>query len=150
MGNGSFMHLTMGSDLNSLSGSAKTIETFLDGLNIGSKERYVVALAFEEMATNIIKYGFDDASSGQGIEVKLSIDGSALKLVLEDSGHEFNPLMSPEPSLIDSVENREIGGLGVHLVRRMADSMDYKRENGRNILTITVKLRNCDSSEECK
>lgn len=144
------MHLKMGSDLNSLSGAARTIETFLDGFNIGAKERYIVALAFEEMATNIIKYGFEDSAAQQPIDITLSYGNSALTLVLEDSGREFNPLESASPELFDPVEDREVGGLGVHLVRRMADSMDYKRINGRNILTITVKLKSGDGAEASK
>lgn len=140
MPNGPFMHLKMGSDLNSLSGAARTIETFLDGLNVGSKERYVVALAFEEMATNIIKYGFEGEAQGQQIDVRLFHSPAEIVLELEDSGREFNPLKREEPELLHPVEHREVGGLGVHLVRRMADSMDYKRINGRNLLTIAVKL----------
>lgn len=141
MANVPFMHLTMGNDLNSLSGAARTIETFLGGLNIGAKERYTVALAFEEMATNIIKYGFEKDGAFHQIDVRLSADADMLKLELEDSGIEFNPLNLGEPELADPVEQREIGGLGIHLVKRMADALDYRRENGRNLLTITVKRK---------
>lgn len=145
-----FMHIKMRGDLNSLSGAARTIETFLDGLNVSSKERYVVALAFEEMATNIIKYGFEDAANSEPVDVSLSYTPSVIKLTLEDAGREFNPLKCGEPETLNPVEDREIGGLGVHLVRRMADSMEYKRVDGKNILTINVKLKSGDGAEVSK
>ena len=81
--NESYMHLKLECDISALSGASKTIEAFLDGLKIGSKERYVVALAFEEMASNIIKYGFDKKHPVSPIDVRLAFDGKALALALQ-------------------------------------------------------------------
>ncbi len=136
---GPSLKIKMRSDLEGLAEAAKSIEAFAEREGVGSRAAYVVGLAFEEMATNIIKYGFEDASSNHEVDVALSLSNGFIVLTLEDEGREFDPLSVSEPETAASVEDREIGGLGVHLVKRMADSMAYRREGVRNILDIKVK-----------
>ncbi len=99
---------------------------------------YAANLVLEEMATNIVKYGYDDLARHK-IQAVLRVDGDLATIVLEDDGHAFNPLAAPPPDIGQPLAKRPIGGLGIHLARRMADSMQYRRDNGRNILTIKVR-----------
>ncbi len=99
---------------------------------------YAANLVLEEMVTNIVKYGYDDLARHK-IQALLRVDGELATIVLEDDGHAFNPLAAPAPDIGQPLAKRPIGGLGIHLVRRMADSMQYRRDNGRNILTIKVR-----------
>src|SRR6266498_2918337 len=76
-------------------------------------------LAIEELATNCIKYGYDDADE-HVIEVTLSLSDGALVLTVTDDGHRFNPLEVAAPDITLPLDERPIGGLGIHLLRQMA------------------------------
>jgi len=102
--------------------------------------QYFANLAIEEFATNSIKYGYDD-SKEHFIEVSLSVSNGELVLVITDDGHPFNPLEAPEPRTDLPVEDRPIGGLGIYLVRKMSDRMEYTREGDRNQLKLQKAFR---------
>jgi anti-sigma regulatory factor (Ser/Thr protein kinase) len=98
--------------------------------------QYFANLAIEEIATNCIKYGYDDPKS-HVIEVKLTLSGTNdLVVTVVDDGHPFNPLEAGQPDLSVAVEERPIGGLGIYLLRQLCDGMEYVREGGRNRLTL--------------
>jgi anti-sigma regulatory factor (Ser/Thr protein kinase) len=95
-------------------------------------------LVLEEVVTNIIKYGFDDGAEHR-IEISLGLENSELAISVTDEGKEFNPLAAPEPDLTAPIEERGIGGLGVLLVRRLMDTVEYRREGNKNILLMRKK-----------
>ena len=97
--------------------------------------QYFANLAIEEFSTNCIKYGYDDAQL-HWLEVSLSLGEEALALTIVDDGRPFNPLEAPAPDLTLAVDERPIGGLGIYLVRRMADRMEYARQGDKNRLTL--------------
>jgi serine/threonine-protein kinase RsbW len=94
-----------------------------------------VTLGLEEVVTNIIKYGYDDLEEHQ-IEITLQLTDSRLRLLTVDDGHEFNPLDHPQPDLAKSLDDREPGGLGIFFLSKLFDNIQYRRENGRNSLTL--------------
>jgi len=96
---------------------------------------YLANLAIEELVTNSIKYAYDDANE-HIIEIELKLSAGELVLIVTDDGHPFNPLEVPEPDTTLPVEDRTIGGLGIHLLRRMSDRMEYARVESRNQLTL--------------
>src|SRR5712671_116289 len=100
---------------------------------------YLANLAIEELVTNCIKYGYDDRNE-HVIEVELKLCPAELLLTVTDDGHPFNPLELPEPDTNMPVEERAIGGLGIHLLRKMSDRMEYAREAGKNRLMIRKSL----------
>ena len=114
-------------------------QAFIGPHDAPARAVYVVDLALEEMVTNIIKYGYDDDGAHE-IFVRINVTGDGIVVELEDDGHEFDPLSVPEPDKPKTIQERKIGGLGIHLVRNMASDMTYRREGGRNILTIRVGL----------
>src|SRR5499426_1105685 len=95
-------------------------------------------LALEEILTNIISYGYLDGQEHE-IRVRLSARPGEVKAEVEDDGQSFNPLAAPEPHTAKALEERTIGGLGIHLVRTLMDGLEYKRQADRNILTIRKK-----------
>lgn len=101
--------------------------------------QYYANLAIEEFATNSIKYGYDDTKEHL-IEVSLSLSSGKLVLIIIDDGHAFNPLEAPEPKVGLAAEDRPVGGLGIYLVRKMSDQMEYVREGGKNRLTLHKSL----------
>lgn len=112
---------------------------FLKGMELASATVYVLDLALEEMVTNIIKYGYDD-KGGHNIRVEVEIDKDAAHMLIEDDGHEFDPLNQAMPDLDRDITEREIGGVGIFLTRNMVNEINYSRENNKNKLRITVNL----------
>jgi len=100
---------------------------------------YLANLAIEELATNSIKYGYDDAGE-HVIEFELRIAHGEMVLVVTDDGHPFNPLDFKEPDMRLPIEEKPIGGLGIHLLRKMADKMEYIRQDGKNRVTLRKSL----------
>ena len=111
------------------------IEALLDSRGASAKRKFAVRLALDELLSNILKYAHDDGQV-HPVAVRFEPDEPA-HLVLEDDGRPFNPLAdAPAPVLAGPVEDRPIGGLGLHLLQSMGLKLDYRRENGRNVLRV--------------
>jgi anti-sigma regulatory factor (Ser/Thr protein kinase) len=99
-----------------------------------------VHLVLEELVLNIIDYGFDDGKDDHELEVVLTSDDDALTIEITDDGFPFDPLQDAKtPDVNAPLEDRPIGGLGVHLVRTMMDEMHYRRDHGKNHLTLVAR-----------
>jgi serine/threonine-protein kinase RsbW len=96
-------------------------------------------LAFDELLTNTISYGFPQGGR-HTILVRLDIEGDRFTAELIDGGVAFDPLAAPEPDLDAALEERGIGGLGIHFVRATMDSLDYRREKDQNRLVMTKRI----------
>ncbi len=94
-----------------------------------------VNLALAEVVTNIISYGFNDADE-HSIRVSLSLNQGELKAEVADDGLPFNPLDAPRPDTKLPLDERSVGGLGIHLVRTLMDEIAYQRSPTGNILTM--------------
>ena len=123
------------SDLNML---VTKLEKFFEENNISSISM-PMTLILEELFTNTITHG---ASDGREvfIEVNLGIDKDELIMTYKDNGMPFNVLDLPEPDLTASIENREVGGLGVHYVKTLTDSVEYEYLDKHNVLKMKKKL----------
>ena len=96
---------------------------------------YALELAIDELVTNAISYGYPDGGSGK-VTVEVSIDSDRVMLIVRDDGIAFDPLQqAPAPTLEGDIEDRPIGGLGLHLVGAMMDEVAYERREGENRLT---------------
>ncbi len=101
---------------------------------------FLLRLVIEEIATNIVKYGYDDAHRDV-IQLRCeSIEGS-LNIIIRDRGRPFDPRTLPDPEMCDEVQDRHVGGLGLFLVRESADTVSYQHDpaSGWNELLITKK-----------
>lgn len=96
-------------------------------------------LAIDEILNNIITYGYKDKNEHK-IDIDIHLSGTQLILKIEDDGHEFNPLDISEADTESSIEDRPIGGLGIHLIRKTMDDIHYKYENNKNCLTIKKNI----------
>ncbi|MDR2595947.1 MAG: SpoIIE family protein phosphatase [Treponema sp.] len=95
-----------------------------------------IEMASEEIFTNIAGYAYADEGGKVKIAVSV-IDG--IKITFEDNGKPFNPAEHPDPDLEKPIKDREIGGLGLFLVKQVMDEVEYTRENDKNILKILKK-----------
>lgn len=101
---------------------------------------FKINLALDELLTNTISYGFPDGGESKIIlNCELSDELAAFEII--DDGVEFNPLKAKKPDLDAPAVEREIGGLGVHIVKNVMNKFEYKRENGKNIVTIAINLK---------
>jgi serine/threonine-protein kinase RsbW len=93
-----------------------------------------IQLAAEEALVNVINYAYPGKSGD--LEIDCNNKESSLEIVISDSGIPFDPLSLPEPDIHSPMEKREIGGLGIFMLRKIMDEVKYKREDNRNILTL--------------
>ena len=114
-------------------------EAWLVEQRVSFEAMYLVSLAIEELVTNCIKYGYTD-SKDHTVDFVLSIDEEILRMEVIDDGNPFNPLDAPRPDLSLPPEKRPIGGLGLHLLRELADDMRYERRDGTNRLRMTKRM----------
>ena len=132
--------LEIQNNLAAVQNANETASRWLEERTVSPDLQYFANLAIEELATNCIKYGYDDAKEHM-IEVKISIAADALVMTVSDDGHPFNPLEAPAPDMSVDAEDRPIGGLGLHLLRQMSDRMEYVRERGKNRLTLSKAVK---------
>jgi anti-sigma regulatory factor (Ser/Thr protein kinase) len=97
-------------------------------------------LVVGELLTNIISYGYTDDGEHE-IAVRLSVGPGEIRVEVEDDGKPFNPLEVPEADTTKSLDERAVGGLGIHLVRRLTDGLEYQRHEGKNLLAMRKRLR---------
>ncbi len=102
-----------------------------------------IQLVLDEVVINVIKHGYEDVGDADRhqIHVRLSLDGNhVLTIEVEDGARAYDPREAPLPEFELPLEQRRIGGLGVHIVKTIMDTMEYRREHDRNILTMTKQL----------
>ena len=96
-------------------------------------------LVVEEVACNIVNHGAEEGRE-PSLELRATVDGTCLDLEFRDDGRPFDPLSAPTPDLEADINDRPIGGLGVHLVRQLAEELEYRRDEGRNVLRIALHI----------
>jgi anti-sigma regulatory factor (Ser/Thr protein kinase) len=125
--------------------AAERIEVFGTAHGLSPEIVFKLNLALEEVVVNIISHAYDDEDEHQ-IAIRVALDGEGVSVRVEDDGRAFNPLDAPTPDLGLGLAERPIGGLGVHIVRSVMDALEYRREDGRNILI--MRKRTGDGSNE--
>ncbi len=133
------LNLTIENRIEELRRLAALVEEFGAGENWPPDLVFQVNLVLEEVAINVINYGHDGGL--HEIEIALTSELDALTIEVIDDGRAFDPTEDAKvPDVTLPMEERPVGGLGVYLVRTMMDEMRYRREEGRNHLTL-VKYR---------
>lgn len=109
-----------------------------EDLQIQDRIRKQLLIACDEIFTNIASYAYPEEEKNGVVDVSFLYERSTRKLRISfsDSGRAFDPLAEPEKDVKESVAEKKVGGLGLFMVRKMMDSVEYKRENGCNNLTL--------------
>ena len=132
-------HLTLKNDVRQVSRLAGFVDGLLADNHLDPGLSTKINLALEEAATNVILYAYPPGTEG-----KMDLDAvrteNGLQFTLTDSGKAFDPTAAPEADLSASVENRPVGGLGIHLVRTIMDRVSYRRADGKNVLTMIIHI----------
>ncbi len=106
-------------------------------LGYGEERIVELELLMEEVLVNIIKYAYPGREPGE-VVISCSEDGGNLVLDIVDSGVPFDLLSAADPDVTAGVEERPVGGLGIYLIKKLADDVKYRREESRNRLTLAV------------
>ena len=138
-----FYSFELKNDLSELERLCRTCEEIGQDINISDRTIFEMNLALDELFTNIISYGFQDCQE-HIIKVTITTEGDQLQMRIEDDGVPFNPLESKTPEFQCGIEECKIGGLGIHLIRKLMDDVHYKRVADKNILVLRRKMRKED------
>jgi sigma-B regulation protein RsbU (phosphoserine phosphatase) len=132
-------HLILHNDIQQIPQLAEFVETIAEEKNLDQATAMSLNLALEEAVTNVIVYAYPDGIDGL-VDIEAYIREDHLEFIISDSGKPFDPTAAPQADVTLGVEDRKIGGLGIYLVRNIMDTVSYRYENGKNILTMIKKI----------
>ena len=130
--------ITIENDIEQIQEVVESLTTFGNTHKISPKILYQLSLSIDEILTNIISYGYEHED--HEIDIHIDFKDKTILVKFSDSGEPFNPVEFTPPDMSTDLEERELGGLGIHLVKSMMDGVDYKREKDKNILILTKKV----------
>ena len=133
------LELSVGADLREIQKVNEAVDTFCANNQLPREISRKLGVILDELLTNAINYGFDDSEEHE-IMIQIEVMDDRLLIKVSDDGIPFNPFDRISPDTTLSVDEREIGGLGVLLVTEMMDSHSYQRLLNRNIITLTINL----------
>jgi sigma-B regulation protein RsbU (phosphoserine phosphatase) len=126
--------------LEEIGGVTEAVNAFAERQGLNAKLRRTLNLVFDELLNNTISYGYEDDAE-HTIEIAVSVSKGCLHAVISDDGKPFNPFEEAAPDTGLSVEDRPIGGLGVHLVRNVMDRALYERRGANNVIVLEKQIK---------
>ena len=129
--------LTVKAQIDNIADVMDFVNAELEKHNFPENAQNDLNLVVDEIFANIAHYAYDD---GDGIAEVFICVGEKTLLRFVDSGKPYNPLEKEEPDLDIPLEEREIGGLGIHFVKNVVDKIEYEYKDGKNILTVTKEI----------
>ena len=130
--------LTLTNDLKDVPQLAVFVEEICEALSFDDMTTMQMNLAIEEAVVNVMDYAYPEGVEGY-VEVEVWADEQTF--VITDSGKPFDPTTKGDVDVTLSAEERQIGGLGIYLVRQMMDSIGYEYKDGHNVLTLKKKVK---------
>ncbi|MDR2829647.1 MAG: ATP-binding protein [Methanobrevibacter sp.] len=137
------MNIVVKSDENELYNVLDTINEFLDSKNVSEKFKLRLSMVLEEIFINIVNYAYEAGSEDNEIKIEYNFEKDPLKIIIKfiDKGASFNPLSNDDPDISLSSDEREIGGLGILLIKKSVDKISYQFKDNQNILTIEKNIK---------
>jgi sigma-B regulation protein RsbU (phosphoserine phosphatase) len=133
------LRITMKNELGAVSGVLEQFDQFAGQSEVPVDTVKKVKVVFDELLNNIVSYGFPEGGE-HDIDVLVERMGARLMITITDDGVPFNPFQQEAPDLNASLEDREIGGLGIHFVRNLMDEVSYRRGVDKNVVTAVKYL----------
>ena len=116
------------------------VDSELEAVDCPLKTQMQIDLAVEETFVNIAHYAYTPETGSATVRVALTQEPKTVTITFLDGGVPFDPLAKPDPDVTLSAEERQVGGLGIYIVKKNMDSMEYEYRDGKNVLTITKTL----------
>jgi anti-sigma regulatory factor (Ser/Thr protein kinase) len=133
--------VTLPARLSELRDLATMVEDFGDANNLPAPKVFAINLELDELITNTVTHGSFEAGIDPRIDIHLRVESDILILTMEDNGKPFDPTFDTEPNTTSPLESREVGGLGLHLVKSFADRVSYEFVEGKNRSTLEHDLK---------
>jgi serine/threonine-protein kinase RsbW len=130
--------LIVGTELHDLSRVSAWVQDWAERQRLPTRVAQQLDLCSSEVVANIMSYARSDEGA-QRIFLHLGWQGEDVALEVEDGGRPFDPLQLPEPAHASSLDDAQVGGWGIPIVRRFSNGMHYRREDGRNCLTLLFR-----------
>lgn len=131
---------TLRPDLSQIACLSSAVGAWARHLQVPEAATSAMTLMLEELVANSITHGYGESGTTGDVDLRLEADGAALVAYVIDTAPPFNPFDLAAPDTASALEERAIGGLGVHLVRRLAHSVDYQRVDGRNVVRVVRRF----------
>lgn len=131
--------LKLDNSLTELARLNETLDQFKQDWQLSDKFILQLNLVLEELFTNAVSYGYEDDSKQQ-IDFEFRIGEGEIEITMRDNGRPFDPTTPEDPELNGPLAEKQIGGLGIFLMRQYSDNIEYRRENEKNIVTLTKKI----------
>ena len=145
--NRELLRFTVANEMRGITAATSRIDEFCSLRGIPPATVYAVNLAVHELLANTISYGYEDGGKHH-IDLAIRLDGDVLTLTICDDGIEFAPDSTEDPDTASPIKDRPLGGLGIFLTRQVMDSFNYRRDEGRNIVTLTKKTEIAGSKNQ--
>ncbi len=131
------LSIAVDNDVAAVSRATAQVEAFCRGRGAADAVAHKFAVALDEVLTNTVSYGFPGGGR-HSIAVRIEHRAGYLTATVSDDGAPFDPLTRPTPDVHAPLAARKVGGLGIHLVRTLMESVDYRRRGDRNELTFRI------------
>ena len=135
----SHAELILPNDINETPRLSEFVETLCENAGFDSGTTMQVNLALEEAVVNVMNYAYPEGERGD-VQILAENDGKILKFTIIDSGKPFDPTAHDNTDLSLPAEERQVGGLGIFLMRSYMDKIHYKREDGKNVLMLLKQI----------
>lgn len=132
--------LTVPAELERLLEVLEFIDRELDEHGCPLKQKMQIDIAVEEIYVNIARYAYHPETGNATIQCVVGGDPLTVSIQFQDGGKPYNPLEKSDPDTTLSAEERDIGGLGIYMVKKSMDDIGYEYKDGRNILTINKSI----------
>jgi serine/threonine-protein kinase RsbW len=123
--------------------AAALLDRFRAEQGLSDETAWPLRVALDEILSNIVRHARPGLAAGE-IDLTIESRGDSVEMTVSDDGPAFDPLQLPEPDVTAPLEDRRPGGLGVHLVRKLMDRVDYARTEERNRLTMIWRPPNTE------
>ena len=133
-------HIVIPADKKVIAKGIEPIIALLEDHDSDFKLLNKIELALDELYTNIASYAYEPGTGDIEIDYDLDEETRLLTVVVADRGKAFDPLAKEDPNIALPAQGRKIGGLGIFIVKQVMDEVSYRREDGKNILTLKKKV----------
>ena len=137
---GSYKEIVVPAQIEKLQEVLSFLEQALCEADCSLKKQMQVAVAAEEIFVNIASYAYQQENGTATVGIEISDDPPAATITFADRGIPFDPLEKDDPDVTLSAEEREIGGLGIYMTKKVMDDVSYAYKDGQNILTLKKSL----------
>jgi anti-sigma regulatory factor (Ser/Thr protein kinase) len=137
------MQITIKNRLSDIALVQTALKQFADVRGISSHDVMKINLIVDELISNIVSYAYQDDGE-HDIEIELGLADNRLSLAITDDGVPFDPSAKDSPDTAAPLEARPLGGLGIHLVKKIADDLSYQRRAGKNVVTAVKRVNALD------